>query len=113
MQNSEAHRETLHSMAAKFGESRVNRSIQKFDKNEMADEAYWNSIEEFQSSTDRYRGSSSYDVVRSGRINCLAQYVVKQSLTPRAGPHLLRGRIRIATDKAGRKMLTNLKYNQG
>jgi len=53
----------------------------------MADEAYWNSIEEFQRSTDRYRGSSSYDVVKIGTGKLLGTICSEATADP-LGPAL-------------------------
>ncbi|CAI8970314.1 hypothetical protein [Pseudomonas sp. IT-P395] len=63
MQNPEAHRETLHSMAARLATEGLIDQLQQFDMNEMADAAYWHAVEELQDSPDRYRGSSTYDVL--------------------------------------------------
>ncbi|WP_460127692.1 hypothetical protein [Pseudomonas sp. H1_D05] len=64
MQNPEAHRETLHSMTSTLAAEGLIDQLQQFDMNELADAAYWHAVEELECSPDRYRGSSSYDVVR-------------------------------------------------
>ena len=64
MQNPEAHRETLHEMAAAlFNEGLVDQ-LEQFDMNEVADAAYWHTVEELQNSPDHYRGASTYNVVQ-------------------------------------------------
>lgn len=64
MQNPEAHRETLHSMATTLATEGLIDQLQQFDMNEMADAAYWHAVEELQNSPGRYRGSSTYDVLK-------------------------------------------------
>lgn len=66
MQNPETHRETLRSMAATLATEGLIDQVQQFDMDKMADAAYWHAVEEIQSFPDRYRGSSSYDVVKVG-----------------------------------------------
>lgn len=66
MQNPEAHRETLRSMAATLATDGLIDQVQQFDMDEMADAAYWHAVDEIQSFPDRYGGSSSYDVVKVG-----------------------------------------------
>jgi hypothetical protein len=64
MQNPEAHRETLHEMAAAlFNEGLVDQ-LEQFDMNEVADAAYCHTVEELQNSPDHYRGASTYNVVQ-------------------------------------------------
>jgi len=64
MQNPEAHRETLHEMAAALFDEGLIDQLERFDMNEMADAAYWHAVEELQSSPDHYRGASIYNVVQ-------------------------------------------------
>ena len=70
MQNPEAHRETLHRMAAVLHTEGLIDQLEQFDMNEMADAAYWHSAEELQNSPAQYRGASTYDVVQvdTGRL---------------------------------------------
>ncbi|MEI7050641.1 hypothetical protein WCL09_09645 [Pseudomonas koreensis] len=70
MQNPEAHRETLHQMAGALHTEGLIDQLEQFDMNEMADAAYWHSVEELQSSPGQYRGASTYDVVQvdTGRL---------------------------------------------
>lgn len=70
MQNPEAHRETLHQMAAALHTEGLVDQLEQFDMNEMADAAYWHSVEELQNSPGQYRGASTYDVVQvdTGRL---------------------------------------------
>lgn len=70
MQNPEAHRETLHQMAAALHNEGLIDQLERFDMNEMADAAYWHSVEELQNSQGQYRGASTYDVVQvdNGRL---------------------------------------------
>jgi hypothetical protein len=63
MQNPEAHRQHLHSMASTlFAEGLIN-PLEQYDMNEMANAAYWHAVEELQSHPVRYCGASSYEVV--------------------------------------------------
>ena len=64
MQNPEAHRETLHQMADALHTEGLIDQLEQFDMNEMADAAYWHSVEELQNSPGKYRGASTYDVVQ-------------------------------------------------
>jgi len=64
MQNPEAHRETLHEMAAALFDEGLIDQLERFDMNEMADAAYWHTVEELQNSPDHYRGASTYNVVQ-------------------------------------------------
>lgn len=64
MQNPEGHRETLHEMAATLRDEGLIDQLEQFDMNEIADAAYWHSVEELQSSRGHYRGASTYDVVQ-------------------------------------------------
>lgn len=64
MQNPEAHRETLHEMAAALFNEGLIDQLERFDMNEMADAAYWHSVEELQNSPVHYRGASTYNVVQ-------------------------------------------------
>ncbi|WP_223849612.1 hypothetical protein [Pseudomonas koreensis] len=64
MQNPEAHRETLHGMAAALFDEGLIDQIERFDMNEMADAAYWHTVEELQNSPAHYRGASTYNVVQ-------------------------------------------------
>lgn len=66
MQNSEAHRQTLHSMSATLVVEGVIDELQQFDMNEMANAAYWHAVEELHASPARYCGASAYDVVQRG-----------------------------------------------
>ena len=70
MQNPEGHRETLHQMAADLHTEGLIDQLEQFDMNEMADAAYWHSVEELQNSPGQYRGASTYDVVQvdTGRL---------------------------------------------
>ena len=70
MQNPEAHRETLHQMAAALHTEGLIDQLEQFDMNEMADAAYWHSVEELQKSPGQYRGASTYNVVQidTGRL---------------------------------------------
>lgn len=65
MQNPEAHRETLHEMAAALFDEGLIDQLERFDMNEMADAAYWHAVEELQNSPDHYRGASTYNVVQA------------------------------------------------
>jgi hypothetical protein len=64
MQNPEAHRETLHEMAAALFDEGLIDQPERFDMSEMADAAYWHTFEELQNSPDHYRGASTYNVVQ-------------------------------------------------
>lgn len=64
MQNPEAHRETLHEMAAALFDEGLIDQLERFDMNEMADAAYWHTVEELQNSPNHYRGASTYNVVQ-------------------------------------------------
>ena len=64
MQNPEAHRETLHEMAAALLDKGLIDQLEQFEMNEMADAAYWHAVEELQISPDHYRGASTYNVVQ-------------------------------------------------
>ncbi|MGE8484266.1 MAG: hypothetical protein ACN6Q5_16900 [Pseudomonas sp.] len=64
MQNPEAHRETLHEMAAALLDEGLIDQLEQFEMNEMADAAYWHAVEELQNSPDHYRGASTYNVVQ-------------------------------------------------
>lgn len=64
MQNPEAHRETLHQMAATLHTEGLVDQLEQLDMKEMADAAYWHAVEELQNSPGQYRGASTYDVVQ-------------------------------------------------
>lgn len=64
MQNPEAQRETLHEMAAALFDEGLIDQLERFDMNEMANAAYWHTVEELQNSPDHYRGASTYNVVQ-------------------------------------------------
>lgn len=63
MQNPEAHRQHLHSMASTLVAEGLIDTLEQYDMNEMANAAYWHAVEEVQSHPVRYCGASSYDVV--------------------------------------------------
>ncbi|MGE8483666.1 MAG: hypothetical protein ACN6Q5_13855 [Pseudomonas sp.] len=63
IQNPEAHRQHLHSMAATLLAEGLIDVLEQYDMNEMANAAYWHAVEELQSHPVRYCGASSYDVV--------------------------------------------------
>lgn len=64
MQNPEGHRETLYEMTAALLDEGLIDELERFDMNEMANAAYWHTVEELQNSTEHYRGASTYDVVQ-------------------------------------------------
>jgi hypothetical protein len=69
MQNPEAHRQHLHSMASTLLAEGLINPLEQYDMNEMANAAYWHAVEELQSHPVRYCGASSYDVVaRDGSL---------------------------------------------
>lgn len=63
MQNPEAHRQHLHSMASTLVAEGLINTLEQYDMNEMANAAYWHAVEELQSHPVRYCGASIYDVV--------------------------------------------------
>jgi hypothetical protein len=63
MQNPEAHRQHLHSMASTLVAEGLINTLEQYDMNEMANAAYWHAVEELQSHPVRYCGASTYDVV--------------------------------------------------
>ncbi|MGF6220971.1 hypothetical protein [Pseudomonas sp. YL-218 TE3947] len=63
MQNPEAHRQHLHSMATTLLAEGLINPLEQYDMNEMASAAYWHAVEELQSHSVRYCGASCYDVV--------------------------------------------------
>lgn len=63
MQNPEAHRQHLHSMASTLVVEGLIDTLEQYDMNEMANAAYWHAVEELQSHPVRYCGASTYDVV--------------------------------------------------
>ncbi|WLI14360.1 MULTISPECIES: hypothetical protein [Pseudomonas] len=63
MQNPEAHRQHLHSMASTLVAEGLIDTLEQYDMNEMANAAYWHAVEELQSHPVRYCGASSYDLV--------------------------------------------------
>lgn len=70
MQNPEGHRETLHQMATTLRAEGLIGSLEMFDMTELANAAYWHTVEELQNSPGRYRGASTYNVaaLRSGKL---------------------------------------------
>ncbi|WP_454868475.1 hypothetical protein [Pseudomonas farris] len=69
MQNPEAHRQHLHSMASTLVAEGLINALEQYDMNEMANAAYWHAVEELQSHPVRYCGASTYDVVaRDGSL---------------------------------------------
>ncbi|WP_367617192.1 hypothetical protein [Pseudomonas iranensis] len=64
MQSPEAHRETLHEMAAALLDEGLIDQLEQFEMNEIADAAYWHAVEELQNSPEHYRGASTYNVVQ-------------------------------------------------
>jgi hypothetical protein len=69
MQNPEAHRQHLHSMASTLVVEGLIDTLEQYDMNEMANAAYWHAVEELQSHPVRYCGASTYDVVaRDGSL---------------------------------------------
>jgi len=65
MQNPEAHRETLHAMSLTLATEGLIDQLEQFDMNEVVDAAYWHAAEELQNSPDRYRGSSTYNLLKT------------------------------------------------
>lgn len=63
MQTPEAHRATLRSVTKTLVTEGLIDYLQHFDINEVADAAYWHTVEERWNSPNRYRGSTSYDAV--------------------------------------------------
>lgn len=63
MQNPEAHRRHLHSMASTLVAEGLINMLEQYDMNEMANAAYWHAAEELQSHPVRYCGASTYDLV--------------------------------------------------
>jgi hypothetical protein len=97
IQNPEAHRETLHSMAATMANEGLIDQLQQFDMNEMADAAYWHIVEELQSSPDRYRGCSSYQVVKvgtGGLLGTISRSIFNEATVEPLGPtHTYDGKV--------------------
>lgn len=85
MQNPEAHRETLRTMVTTLANEGLIDELQQFDLNEMTDAAYWHAVEELQSSPDRYRGASTYDVVKVRSKELLG--TISRSIFIRATDH--------------------------
>ncbi|WP_238537233.1 hypothetical protein [Pseudomonas sp. R62] len=71
MQNPEGHRETLYEMTAALLDEGLIDELERLDMNEMANAAYWHTVEELQNSTEHYRGASIYDVVQVDKGNLL------------------------------------------
>ena len=63
MQNPEAYRQHLHSLASKLVIEGLIDALEQYDMNEMANAAYWHAVEELQSHPVRYCGASLYVVV--------------------------------------------------
>lgn len=63
MQNPEAHRQHLHSMASTLVAEGLIDALEQYNMNEMANAAYWHAVEELLSHPVRYCGASLYDVV--------------------------------------------------
>lgn len=97
MQNPEAYRETLHSMASTLAAEGLIDQLQQFDMNEMADAAYWHAVEELQNSPCGYRGSSTYDVlmVDTGELlGTISRSIFNEVSTEPPGPtHTYDGKV--------------------
>ncbi|MFK9080219.1 hypothetical protein [Pseudomonas neuropathica] len=63
MQNPEVHRQTLHSMSTTLVSDGLIDVLQQFDMNELANAAYWHTVEELHSALARYCAASSYEVL--------------------------------------------------
>lgn len=89
MQNPEAHRETLHSIAKTLATEGLIDQLQQFDMNQMADAAYWHAVEELQNSPGRYRGSSTYEIfnIHTGKLlGTISRSIFNEVSTGPPGP---------------------------
>lgn len=62
-QNPEAHRYHLHEISARLAEEKLIDRMEQLELDEMANAAYWYTVEELQLNPILYRGACDYDVV--------------------------------------------------
>ncbi|WP_256591047.1 MULTISPECIES: hypothetical protein [unclassified Pseudomonas] len=92
MENPEVHRQTLRAMAATLTSEGLIDELQCFDMCELADAAYWHTVEALIDAPARYCGASAYQVVRHGSSEVLGMvrrsiFTTKvRSLTPANRP---------------------------